>query len=190
MEFERACAEAWLLDSAADDAPPALGFFKAALFTSCAICCFGGALLGGAISDGNWRRALLIDNVHALRDAPLAMNEAEPGMGSRSRIDAHADGVLIRNINIQNLIAVSYGVSHFSVTTNQMYPEDSDPELNSWLLTPNYDVRISASIREPGEFDPYALRQRVTELLVRALRSRDSRQWQMPAALRPLGPAA
>ncbi len=94
------------------------------------------------------------------------MNEAEPGMGSRSRIDAQADGVLIRNINIQNLIAVSYGVSHFSVTTNQMYSEDTDPELNSWLLTPNYDVRISASIREPGEFDPYALRQRVTELLV------------------------
>ena len=32
--------------------------------------------------------------------------------------------------------------------------------------TPYYDVRISASIREPDQFDPYALRQRVTRLLV------------------------
>ena len=166
VEFERSRQEAWLLDAAADDAPPALGFFKAALFTTCAIWCFGGALLGGAISDGNWRRALLIENSRALRDAPVAMDEAAPGLGSRSRIFAGADGVLIRNINLQDLIAVSYGVSHFSVTTNQMYSSDSEPELNSWLRTPSYDVRISASIREPDEFDPYALRQRVTKLLV------------------------
>ena len=144
----------------------ALGFFKAALFTSCAIWCFGGALLGGAIFDGNWRRALLIENARALRDAPLVMKVAEPGMGSRSRIFAATDGVLIRNINLQDLIAVSYGVSHFSVTTNQMYSADAKPELNAWLLTPYYDVRFSASIREPDEFDPYALRQRVTQLLV------------------------
>jgi len=167
VAFERACEEAWLLAAAADDAPPALGFCKAALFTSCAICCLGGALLGGAISDGNWRRALLIENSRALRDAPVVMDEAQPGMGSRSRVVARADGVLIRNVNIQNLIAVAYGVSHFSVSTNQMYSKDSDPKLNAWLLTPNYDVRISATIREPGEFDPYALRQRVTELLVK-----------------------
>ena len=165
-EFERTGQESWLLEAAAEDAPPALGFFKAALFTSCAICCFGGALLGGAISDGNWRRALLIENARALRDAPMVMDEAEPGMGSRSRIFAATDGVLIRNINLQDLIAVSYGVSHFSVTTNQMYSADAEPELNSWMLAPYYDVRINASIREPDEFDPYALRQRVTKLLV------------------------
>ena len=166
VEFERAAQEARLLDAAADDAPPALGFCKAALFTSCAICCFGGALLGGAIADGKWRRALLIENSRALRDAPVVMGEAAPGMGFRSRIFAGTDGVMIRNINLQHLIAVSYGVSHFSVTTNQMYSADADPQLNSWMLTPNYDVRISASIREPNEFDPYALRQRVTKLLV------------------------
>ncbi|HEY5809066.1 MAG TPA: hypothetical protein VIT67_13920 [Povalibacter sp.] len=167
VEFERSRQEAWLLDAAADDAPPALGFIKAALFTSCAIWCFGGALLGGAISDGNWRRGLLIENSRALRDAPVVMDEAAPGMGSRSRIYAKSDGVLIRNINLQDLIAVSYGVSHFSVTTNQMYSADAKPEFNSWLRTPSYDVHISASIREPEEFDPYALRQRMTTLLVK-----------------------
>ncbi|HET9475502.1 MAG TPA: hypothetical protein VFO82_16490 [Steroidobacteraceae bacterium] len=166
VEFERAGQETWLLHAAADDAPPALGFFKAGLFTSCAIWCIGGALLGGAISDGNWRRTLLIENSHALRDAPVVMIVAEPGMGSRSRIFAGSDGVLIRNINLQDLIAVSYGVSHFSVTTNQMYSAEADPKLNSWLRVPYYDVRISASIREPDQFDPYALRQRVTRLLV------------------------
>ena len=94
------------------------------------------------------------------------MNVAEPGMGSTITHLRRTDGVLIRNINLQDLIAVSYGVSHFSVTTNQMYSADAKPELNAWLLTPSYDVRLSASIREPDEFDPYALRQRVTPLLV------------------------
>lgn len=166
VEFERAGREAWLLKAAADDAPPPLGFFKAALFTCCVIWCFCGALLGGAIFDGTWRRALLIENARALRDAPLVMTVAAPGMGFRSRVFAGSDGVLIRNINLQNLIAVSYGVSHFSVTTNQMYSADAEPALNAWMLTPYYDVRISASIREPEQFDPYALRQRVTKLLV------------------------
>jgi hypothetical protein len=166
VEFERANGEAWLLSSAHEDAPRPLGFFKAALFTSCAIWCFGTALVAGAVSDGLWRRALLIENARALRNAPVAMNEAAPGMGSRSRILAGADGVLLRNINLQHLIAVAYGVSHFSVTNDQMYPADEKPELTSWFITPHYDVRIAASIREPDEFDPYALRQRVTELLV------------------------
>jgi len=167
VEFERSRQEAWLLDAAAEDAPPALGFFKAALFTSCAIWSLGGALMGGEIADGNWRRALLIENSRALRDAPVILAEAAPGMGSRSRIYAGSNGVLIRNINLQDLIAVSYGVSHFSVTTTQMYSADTEPQVNSWLRTPLYDVRISASIREPEEFDPYALRQRVTTLLVK-----------------------
>ena len=79
VDFERALrVKPGSLEAAADEAPPALGFFKAALFTTCAICCLGGALLGGAISDGNWRRALLIENSRALRDAPVIMDEARP----------------------------------------------------------------------------------------------------------------
>ena len=166
VEYERAAQQSWLLEGAHDGAPPALGFFKAALFTSCVIWCLGGVLLGGAISDGLWRRELLVENARALRAATVVMNAAAPGMGSRSRIFARTDGVLIRNINLQELIAVSYGVSHFSVTQDQMYPAGEQPQLHSWFVTPHYDLQLQASIREPDEFDPYALRQRVTELLV------------------------
>jgi hypothetical protein len=58
----------------------------------------------------NLATRLLIENSSALRDAPVIMDEAAPGMGSRSRIYAKSNGVLIRNINLQDLIAVSYGV--------------------------------------------------------------------------------
>jgi hypothetical protein len=166
VEFERAALQAWSIEMADADAPPPLGFCKSALFTSCAICCVGVALLGGALSDGVWRHGLLAENAAALRDAPVEMFAAAPGMGARSRISASADGVQIRNINVQDLIAVSYGVSHFAVTSNQMYPRETDPEQHSWLRRPYYDVRIRAPIREPEEFDPYALRQRITRLLV------------------------
>jgi hypothetical protein len=159
-------AELARIEAASDDAPAALGFFKAALITSCGIWTAGIALLGGAIDDGLWRRELLIANARALRDAPVLMTEAAPGMGTRSRLVARADGVWIRNINVQNLIAISHGVSHYSVTSNQFFPEDSAPELSSFLLAPCFDVHIQARIREPGEFDPYALRQRITRLLV------------------------
>jgi hypothetical protein len=165
-ELGRAWQEAERIESASDDAPPAVGFVKAAVITSCGIWTAGIALLGGAIDDGLWRRELLIENARALRDAPVVMTEAAPGMGTRSRLVARDDGVWIRNINIQHLIAVAYGVSHFSVTSNQFFPEDSAPESNSFLLAPCFDVRIQAQIREPDEFDPYALRQRITRLLV------------------------
>lgn len=165
-ESAHALLEADAIDSASGDAPPAVGFVKAAIITSCAIWTAGIALLGGAIDDGLWRRELLIENARALRDAPVVLTEAAPGMGTRSRLVARADGVSIRNINVQNLIAISYGVSHFSVTSNQFFPEDSNPKQNSFLLSPSFDVQISAPIREPGEFDPYALRQRITRLLV------------------------
>ena len=166
VESARAVVESVAIEAASDDAPPPLGFLKAALFSSCAIWMMGIAMLGGAIQDGLWRQELLAANAASLREAPVRMSEAAPGMGARSRIFANRNGVLIRNINVQELIAVSYGVSHFSVTSDQMYPKESDPGRNSWMLAPYYDVRIEAPIREPGEFDPYALRQRVTRLLV------------------------
>ena len=85
-------------------------------------------------------------------------------MGRRSRIDASPDGVLIRNINIQDLVALAYGVNHYAVWGNQMIYDD-DPDAKSWLVDPRYDLRISARITESGEFDPYALRPRLTQYL-------------------------
>lgn len=140
-------------------------FLGAALLSSCAIAVVSLPLLGGAIADRNRRQGWLLENAHALRDATVVMNIAAPGMGERLRIDARTEGVLIRNISIQELIAVSNGVSRYAVSTNQMYSAKADPNQNAWLLTPRYDLQLRAAIREPGEFDPYALRQRITRLL-------------------------
>jgi hypothetical protein len=152
-------------DPADPPPPPPLGFAKAVLFTSCALLALWVPLLGGAIADRNWRNGLLLENVRALREAPVEIAEAAPGMGDRMRVLARSDGVLIRNINVRELIAVSNGVTPFAVWSNQFY-ENEDEGRHSWFLTPRYDVRVYARIREPDEFDAFALRQRITRLLV------------------------
>jgi hypothetical protein len=148
-----------------DDRAPGLGFWKAALFTACVTGVAGAVLLAGAVDNRQWRRDLLLANSLALRGAPIVMHPAAPGMGSRSRVLADGNSVLIRNTSIQDLVALAYGVNHYSVWSDQMYSQDSDPEDQYWLTVPRYDVRVAAPIREPGEFDPYALRNPITKLL-------------------------
>ena len=147
-----------------NSAPPGLGFFKAALFTACAALIFSGTVMAGAIADRRWRQDLLLTHARALRDAPIHMIEAAPGMGLRWRIEVSADGVLLRNITVQDLVALAYGVNHYAVWGNQMMSED-DPDSKPWLVDPRYDLRITAHIVEAGEFDPYALRPRLTKYL-------------------------
>ena len=148
-----------------DDHPPGLGFWKAALFTASASGVVTAILLAGAVDDRQWRRDLLIANSLSLRGAPVVMQPAAPGMGSRSRVVADDNSVLIRNTNIQDLVALAYGVNHYAVWSDQMYSYESDPADQYWLSVPRYDVRVQAPIREPREFDPYALRNPVTKLL-------------------------
>jgi len=147
-----------------DDAPPALGFFKAALFTFCAALILSGTIMAGAIADRLWRQELLLTHARELRDAPISMTQAAPGMGLRWRVDATADGVLLRNISIQDLVALAYGVNHFAVWGNQMMSED-DPNSRPWLVDPRYDLRIHARLVQPADFDAYALRPRLTKYL-------------------------
>jgi uncharacterized protein (TIGR03435 family) len=85
-------------------------------------------------------------------------------MGRRSRIDVRPDGILIRNISVQDLVALAYGVNHYAVWGNQMMYDD-DPDAKSWLVDSHYDLRIRARIAAPEDFDPYALRPRITQLL-------------------------
>ena len=147
-----------------DDMPRGLGFFKGALLALCVISIVGGVLLGGAIADRRWRHELLATHARALRGAEITLNEAAPGMGGRSRIDVRPDGVLIRNISVQDLVALAYGVNHYAVWGNQMMYDD-DPDAKSWLVDSHYDLRIRARIAAPEDFDPYALRPRITQLL-------------------------
>ena len=147
-----------------DDVPAGLGFFKGALLALCAISIVGGVLLGGAIADRRWRFELLATHARALRGAEITLNVAETGMGRRSRIDVRGDGILIRNICVQDLVALAYGVNHYAVWGNQMMYDD-DPDAKSWLVDSHYDLRIRAPIAAPEDFDPYALRPRITQFL-------------------------
>jgi hypothetical protein len=164
VERHRLRRESEHLEADPDSSPPGLGFFKGALSTFCAALIFSGTVMAGAISDRLWRQQLLVTHARALKDAPITMAAAAPGMGTRTRIDASADGILIRNITVQDLVALAYGVNHYAVWGNQMISED-DPTSKSWLVDPRYDLRIAARIAEPGEFDAYALRPRLTEYL-------------------------
>jgi hypothetical protein len=164
IERSRAGQEAARLQADPASSPPGLGFFKAALFTACAALIFSSAVMAGAIADRRWRQELLLTHARALRDAPIHMIQAAPGMGLRWRIDVSGDGILLRNISVQDLVALAYGVNHYAVWGNQMMYEE-DPTSRPWLVDPRYDLRIDAHIVEPADFDAYALRPRLTKYL-------------------------
>jgi hypothetical protein len=141
-----------------------VGFAKAALMTALVFAVSAGPLLAGAVDDHQHRRELLMANSLSLRAGTIEMKVAAPGMGTRARVIADAHGVLVRNANLMDLVSLAYGVSVFSVFGDQMV-EGDDGEQHYWLLTPRYDVRVTAPVREPENFEPYALRQTVTRLI-------------------------
>jgi hypothetical protein len=148
-----------------DDRDPSPGFWHTACLCALGMLVLSAPVLAGATDDRLWRHDLLMTNARALQGARIKMTEAAPGMGDRFRVVAHTDGVLIRNASIQELAAVAYGIHPLSVWYTQMFPEDAPPEIKYWVLLPRYDVRVTAPIVEPAEFDPYALRQILTKLL-------------------------
>ena len=133
--------------------PPPPGFLRAMVIASCALATLWIPLLGGAITDRAWRYDLLVEHIGALRAAPIRMSLAAPGMGSRMRVVASPNGVLIRNANVRELIAVSYGVSPFGVWSDQMY-NGKEEAAESWMVTspfvlmllPRPSCRISAAV--------------------------------------------
>ena len=144
---------------------PSVGFWRAALFSACTLVSVSAPLLAGAVADHQWRRELLIANSNVLRDAPVSLAKSSPGMGQRYRVIADEHGVLVRNASIRDLVAMAYGVNSYAVWANQLYQPTEDGKIDSWILSPRYDVRANAPIREPGRFDPYALRRPVSRLL-------------------------
>jgi hypothetical protein len=152
-------------ETGAHDATPSIGFWRAALLTACALVMLSAPMLAGAVADHEWRRELLIANSDLLRNAPIALTTAAPGMGQRYRVVADERGVLVRNASIRDLIAMVYGVNSYAVWADQMYTPDENGRVDSWLLSPRYDVRAEAPIRDPRKFDAYALRRPVSRLL-------------------------
>jgi hypothetical protein len=157
-------------ESLTDEGAPQLpaqpvGFFRAAVLSLFVLCALSAPVIAGAVNARQYRYALMVANSQALRDAGISMVIAAPGMGDRPRVIANADGVLIRNVNIQELIAIAYGVSHFAVMGNQMTSRHTDNPYDYWLISPRYDVRVTAAVAEPERFDAYALHLAITRLL-------------------------
>jgi hypothetical protein len=165
LERGRARAEAARLERDPDDIEPSPGFVHAAILSALCVVVVSAPVLAGATHDRVRRHDLLMANATVLRRAHIVMDLAAPGMGNRPRVIANAKGVVIRNANVQDLVAIAYGVNQLSVWYVQMFYEDTPPEIKYWVYTPRYDVRVAAPIRAPEEFDSYALRQVVTKLL-------------------------
>jgi D-alanyl-D-alanine carboxypeptidase len=166
LEQERVRAEASRRELEVDDVLPRPGFWCSVLLTICSAAMIGVPVLAGAVHDRLERLARLRTNSTALQAAPVDMMKAAPGMGARHRVDAGARGVFIRNVSIQDLVAIAYGAGHAWVENTQTYSApDSEPQ--SWIVWPRYDVRVTAAVPEPEDFDPLALRQSVTTHLAR-----------------------
>jgi uncharacterized protein (TIGR03435 family) len=121
--------------------------------------------LSGAVDDRLHRYAVLQANLHALRQAKIEVALARSGMGERSQLFADAHGVLLRNVNVQEMIAFAYGVSRFAVMNNQFVDAASAQPRDFWMYSPRYDVRIHAPVREPEIFESYALHTAMTRML-------------------------
>lgn len=165
--FERALARREHLEEEANGEPSArpVGFFKAAAITSLALSLVAAALATGAVADRQRRYADINANLLALRNARLVMTEAAPGMGTRTRVFADEHGVSIRNANLQDLLALAFGVTPGAVFINQMISSDETDPRDFWMLSPRYDLRIEGPVREPARFEPYALHPLVTRLM-------------------------
>ena len=138
-----------------DYQPRPLNFWQSALLASATLLTVSLPMIAGATRDRQWRQEMLTVDQQALLAAKIAMVEAPAGIGIVSRVTAFPDGVMIRNINIKDLVSLVYGIGQFEIFGGSM----------PWLEYPRYDVRVTGSVRTPGVFDPYSLRQPVTHYL-------------------------
>lgn len=135
--------------------PAPLKFWQSTLLASVALFMASLPLIAGATRDRLWRQQILAIDQQALLAAKVAMTEAPRGIGILSRVTADNQGVVIRNINIQDLVSMVYGIGKFEVFGGAM----------PWLEYPRYDVRVIGPVHAPEAFDPYSLRQPVTNYL-------------------------
>ena len=135
--------------------PVPLNFLQSTLLASVAVLSVLLPVVAGATQDRLWRQQVLAIDQAALLSARIEMTELPEGLGRLSPVTANARGVLIRNINIQDLISLVYGITQFEVFGGAM----------PWLEYPRYDVRIFGPVRAPEVFDPYSLREPMTRYL-------------------------
>jgi hypothetical protein len=161
VERRRVLEESQRLERDSNDVVPRPGFFNSALLTACAMLSVVIPVLAGAVEDRQKHYELLITNSRSLRDATVTMKPAAPGMGRRFRLDADELGVFIRNVTIQELAGIAYGVTRYYVRGDHWSAEGAQ----DWFIVPRYDVRVTGRVIEPERFDPLALRARITRML-------------------------
>jgi hypothetical protein len=152
QEHEEECAR---VDRDWSDRRPPPGFINTAILTTTAIVSLSAPIIAGAVTNRLWRQEALAVDTHNMLSARIDMVEADPGRGPLSNTVATSEGVLIRNINIQDLVALVYGIEQFEVFGGAL----------PWLESPRYDVRVTGPVRRPEVFDAYSLRQPVTKYL-------------------------
>ena len=91
----------------------------------------------------------------ALRTAKIQLTETAWRFGDRTEVLATRSGVTIRKINLQDLVALVYGIGQFEVFGGAL----------PWLESPHYDVHVTGPVTQPAIYDPYSLRQPLTEYL-------------------------
>jgi len=161
IERERVSAESRRIKSDLDDIVRRPGFLHSALLTACAMLFAALPMLAGALEGRQKHYELLILNAQSLRDAAVTMSPSAPGMGTRYRVDATADGVLVRNVTIQELTGIAYGVTQYYVRGQHAHEAGEE----DWFTGPRYDVHVTGRVIHPEKFDPFALRGRITRLL-------------------------
>ncbi|HEX6637629.1 MAG TPA: hypothetical protein VF033_08220 [Steroidobacteraceae bacterium] len=137
--------------------PPAPGFLKTLALAGGALILVVAPVVGGALRDRQWRQQSLAVDSLSLRDAAITLTETDWRFGDRTQVFATADGVVIRKINLQDLVAMVYGIGQFEVYGGAL----------PWLESPHYDLRVRGPIHTPAAFDPYSLREPVTNYLSR-----------------------
>ena len=145
--------------------PRPVGFFRAATITLVVICAFFAPMIAGAVDDRQHHHALIVANASALQNASVSLKVAAPGMGGRSRVFADAHGVSVRNVNLQELIAIAYGVSPSAVMGDQTTSRNTTNPYDYWLISPRYDLQVTGPVLEPEHFDSYSLHLLMTRLM-------------------------
>jgi hypothetical protein len=135
--------------------PPSPGFLQTAVLAGSALVLLVAPVIGGALRDRQWRQESLAIDTVSLRAATVTLAETPWRFGDRTQLIAAADGVSIRKTNLQDLVAMVYGIGQFEVFGGAL----------PWLESPHYDVRVSGPIHSPAAFDPYSLREPVTRFL-------------------------
>jgi hypothetical protein len=136
-------------------APRSPGFWRTATLAFITMGMIAAPVLSGALQDRLRRQQALRADVAGLRSASLTFTPVPSEFGGRTEIVAHDTGVAIYHVNLQDLVALVYGIEQFEVFGGAL----------PWLEYPHYDVRVTGPVFAPAVFDAYALREPVTRYL-------------------------